>query len=393
MGIAALVVAAVLCLLALTAAPAFAATGSVGGTVTDSISHEPIEGVEVCAWGQATEGRCDPTPTGADGHYEIEGLEPGTYEVEFWADETGHVSVLETAIVESGEATILDAELEPGASISGIVRGEGGSGVAEIEVCAYPTGEEGRLRCGYTDSLGEYTIGGLSTGSYKVEFWAPEVNLAAQFFDHEDSWVGADVIHLNTGEQVEGVDADLVAGATISGTVTSASTGLPLEEIEVCTVRAAGGELWICGWTNEAGKYRLGHHAAGTYKVVFSPELSEFFDTEPELGAEDDGYPTQFWNGQSTLAAATPISLSTGQTVTGIDAKLGTPPPGAAPITSVPEPKSVKRKCRRGFQGKKVNGAFRCVKRKRHHHKPHRRHHRNHSHHASHGRVAAYLGR
>ena len=49
-------------------------------------------------------------------------------------------------------------------------------GLAKVEVCALKpykyeeTEYFGRVRCGYTNTSGQYTISGLENGSYKVEF-------------------------------------------------------------------------------------------------------------------------------------------------------------------------------------------------------------------------------
>jgi hypothetical protein len=342
----------------------------------------------VCAWEYAEENSgC--TVSDAEGEYRVEDLPPGTYEVEFWAGETGHWSKYETGIVEAGGTTVLDVELEPWASIGGVVRVEGGLvGAAGVEVCAYPVGEEGQGGCAETDSSGAYSIGRMTKGEYKVEFWSNEYNLAVQFYNHKDRWDDADLVHVAEGEAVEDVNADLVPGATITGTVTSASTGQPLDGIEVCTVEAPSGELWICGSTGEKGTYRLGRHSSGVYKVVFSPEATEFFESA-EPGEDDDGYPTQFWNDQSTLAAATPISLATGQSVTGVDAKLGPPSTVIPPVQVSPVLAQKPKKCGHGFQRRKIRGKFRCVER---HHAKHR-HRRHHRRHAGRGRVERFLGR
>jgi hypothetical protein len=120
--------------------------------------------------------------------------------------------------------------------------------------------------------------------------------------------------------------------------------------------------------------------SAGAYKVVFSPELWEFFPGEAFPGEDDDGYPTQFWSNQTTLAAASVLSLGVGGSAGAIDARLG--PPGVTPpivtrlipkkLTKHPT-KHPRKQCKRGFRHKKVRGKDRCVRahkhRRRHHHK------------------------
>jgi len=367
--------AALLCLAAV--APAAALAGSISGTVTDAGTAEPIEGVEVCAWmEEEAEEEWDfgCGYTAVDGTYAIPNLDPGNYFVEFWAGEQGYrTEYFEGIAVGSGD-TVLDAELALRASISGTVLAtKDGLPVEEVEVCAIDVEWNEYANCAWTGSDGTYSLP-LYEGEFKVEFWPGPSgrNLALQFYDHQDRWDDAGVLSLNEGESVSGIDAaDLAPGATLSGHVSDAS-GKPLEEIRVCSVYAPTGQLWICGWTGESGDYSIRFHSAGDYKAVFSPELREFF---PEAEPEDDGYPTEFWDNQTTLAAANLIPLSPGQTAGGINAQLGTlpaPPVITPPAANPPVVHHRKRKCRRGFRKKRVKGKVRCVK--VHKHRKHRKH-------------------
>jgi len=372
---------ALACLL-LAPAGAAAATGSIGGTVTDASTHEPIELASVCAWTVEEEGGgC--THTEEDGTYLLGGLKTGEYKVEFWSgggysfqyyDGKAHWSEADPVTVEAATTTGgIDAELAPAATIEGTVTAtEDGLGVEEVEVCAYPVSfsEESFYECGYSDSDGNYEIVGLNPGSYKVEFWPAYIgrNLAYQFYDHKFRYTEADVVSLAEGEHKTGIDADLPPGASIDGTVTSAS-GLPPEEMRVCSIDASTGKLTICTWTDGEGRYEIPMLPADDYKVVFSLEFWEFFPGEAFPGEDYDGLPTQFWNNQTTLAAANVLSLGAGGTATGIDARFGTAPPPFVTPASTPPPRK-HRKCPRGKRKKRVHGKVRCVRvhRHRHHH-------------------------
>lgn len=186
-------------------------------------------------------------------------------------------------------------------------------------------------------------------------------------------------------QELLGIDAALQKGGQIEGTVRLAATGAPLQGVKVCITEAT--EAWPLGClkTPASGRYRFTGLWAEAFKVVFSPEASELVEAE-SWEVTPDAYPTQWWNGRPSFAAATPIGAVPATTIGGIDGSLGPGPvavtsPAPAPVTPPatvvvkPKPKPKALKCRHGFVKKKVKGkADRCVKRhkpKRHHH-PHR---------------------
>jgi hypothetical protein len=385
-GSALLALAALLCVAALLPATASAVTTSISGTVTGEDTATGIEGVEVCATriGGAFLESCE--LTAADGTYLIDGLPAAEYEVWFYAGGTGYRSegYPDTIVVEVDPITGIDAELAPVSSITGTVtRSSDGAPVEEVEVCAWEWTTFEYAGCAWSGSDGSYRIEGLEPGEYGVEFWPYETgqDLVVQYFDRRDRWQEADPVSVGEGETVSDVDGVLDAGAIISGHVSSAANGAALAEIAVCAIDAPSSEPWECNWTDENGDYELRGLSKGQYKVVFSIDFEEWY--EEDFGEEeDDGYPTEFWNEQTTLAAANTINLATSQTVTGIDAHLGSPPPPppplmtpppAAPITS-PTVKPRAKHCRKGFKRKKVKGKVRCVKRKKHHRHRHHQH-------------------
>jgi hypothetical protein len=368
--------------------PAAALAGSISGTVTDAVTLEPIEEVEVCTFSLGGGEGWDCARTDAAGEYELEGLPEGEYVVEFWAPYLGYATEFydnktsweqaDPVAVGSEPVTGIDAALGPQPGITGTVtRSSDGEPVEEVEVCAWPLNpkvEGTSWECGYTQADGTYFVG-LEPGIYRVEFWpgGSGQNLALQFYDGKDRIGEGDNVTVEPGERTNGIDAELDPGATISGTVSSATSGVGLEEIRVCSIDAPSSVLWICTWTDPSGHYDLPFHSQGQYKVAFSLTLEEWFGEEVW---EDDGFATQFWNNQTTLAAANVIPLATGQAVGGIDARLGNSvaQPVVTPIAPAPPVVHPRRKhCRRGYVKKKVKGKVRCVKRHRHHRHHHHR--------------------
>ncbi|HEU4463214.1 MAG TPA: carboxypeptidase-like regulatory domain-containing protein, partial [Solirubrobacterales bacterium] len=71
--------------------PGLAMAGSISGTVTDATSHDPLAGIEVCAYPIAAGGSiCE--ATNAAGEYAIGGLASDQYRVGFRGQAQGYVT-------------------------------------------------------------------------------------------------------------------------------------------------------------------------------------------------------------------------------------------------------------------------------------------------------------
>ncbi|MGH2974135.1 MAG: MSCRAMM family protein [Solirubrobacterales bacterium] len=202
-GLLLLVVAAAGMLLGPTAASAIPA-GKIEGEVIDFVSKDGVEGAEVCAIDPGDFEYLACTATGPSGEYALSGLSDGTYIVEFWARSLGYAPQyfddkvsFEDAddVVIAGGATVsgVDAELKAGGKIEGRVTDSTTSvGIEEVEVCAFSHTVFGG--CAVTDGVGDYTIEGLATASYGVEFWAEFLGYETRFYDEEASADNADLI-------------------------------------------------------------------------------------------------------------------------------------------------------------------------------------------------------
>ncbi|HEX6665484.1 MAG TPA: hypothetical protein VF081_02685 [Solirubrobacterales bacterium] len=375
-------------------AVATAATGAIEGEVSAE-GGGPIGKVWACAYlvQDEEENGCD--FTGSDGLYAVTGLVAGKYKVEFWPESTSPPYVGEyyddeafwdeadeVEVKEGASTPGIDAELEEAATLEGEVRAASlGGAVEEFVVCAHPpTGGVQECKLGRPD--GTYTLTGLPAGEYKVQFTPSSTyNLLNQFYDHESSFEDADVVTVATGETKTGVDADLEQGAEIRGTVYSAATGTTLAGVTVCGLYLGAEEVWAlseCRFTSGGGSYALRGLWTDSYKVAFSSELKELFGEESFV-SEDDGYLTQFFNNQPTLASADPLSLAVPEVRVGVDAHLALShpssplqPPTISPALVKPKPRHrPPKRCRPGFRKKKVMGKRRCVKA----HKKHRHSH------------------
>ncbi len=183
---------------------------------------------------------------------------------------------------------------------------------------------------GYTNEHGKYTVTGLSPGEYKMFFDGEaggpvEKPYAGQWYTHEPSFAKATAVTVNPSETTTEINVSLEAAATVEGKVTSAATGgplgvviFPIEEPEAGVYETLGFAL-----ANEHGEYSytgFGHH--NSY-VQFSNFVEGVGRTCP-LGHQacQPFYAQQFFNSAATLAIATPLVLSPGETATEINAVL-----------------------------------------------------------------------
>lgn len=302
-----------------------ASAGSISGTVTDAVTHDPVALVPVCAvierFGEEEERFC--SQTDAAGEYEVGELVPGEYAVEFmpgtaglnylyeaWNDQRMWVAA-DPVTVEAGAVQNIDAELSEGGELKGrIVNALSGVPVGGVEVCAEPTHWEVEEGCAVSDPAGEYTIFGLGTDNYRVGFFAPEAfEFLKQYWNREPSILDADPVGVTVGAVTDDVDATLVPGARISGTVTDAITRVPLARVSACTFQATGNEyIGECGQTDTSGHYTIRRVPAGLYNVRFFPE--------------SDLYVGRWYTGDPCSLKPVAISAFAGQETSGIDVSL-----------------------------------------------------------------------
>jgi len=220
-------------------------------------------------------------------------------------------------------------------------------------------------------TTGAYTVNGLPAGEYKVEFTGPR-DYFVQYYDEASNLEDADALTLSADDTKTEVDAALVRGGSITGSVTAAATGEPAEAVSVCAFDDEE-VLRACDETGANGSYAVAPLETGDYRLQFWP-----FDEDVLL--------PEYYPGRPSLAEATPIHVVQGEAVTGKDAALlapikPTPPPSVVPIFSTPPPPleffqaepTMRHRlhCKKGFRKRRVKGKVRCVKvhRKRHHHR------------------------
>jgi hypothetical protein len=107
-------------------------------------------------------------------------------------------------------------------------------------------------------------------------------------------------------EVTEAVNAEMVAGGQISGIVTAAGSGTPVEDIKVC---ANKGVVPVqCAITNSSGEYTI-------LRLVEAEYVVEFY-------SPSGGYATQYYDDKSSPLTATKVPVKAGHATSGIDASM-----------------------------------------------------------------------
>ena len=312
--------------------------GNIEGHVTAANGVSPLPGINVQPYRQVVfsfgsyfeyvSGVWDTTD--ASGNFSLTGLTGGNYRIQFtdpagdYARETfNDVSVSPSvggtivSVTDTGTTSGVNVSLAAAAHIEGTVTAStGGAPISGAAVRAYrwAGSDYEYVSEAATDVSGDYSIGGLPAGLYRVRFedaiGALVTEVYSNFFG--EVWEGGQTLSLSAAQTATGIDAALDAASSISGNVTAEAGGAPLAGIGVFLYRWTG-TYW--GWqtstdTDAAGDYQFTGLPSGSYRIqfydFFATYVGESYDDV--LGEAAD--------------VGTDIALGTGMDVTGIDAAL-----------------------------------------------------------------------
>jgi 5-hydroxyisourate hydrolase-like protein (transthyretin family) len=308
-------------------ASADTSTGSLGGTVTN-LAQQTIAGIQVTATNVDT-GNSYSGVSGSDGTYVVGGVPAGSYQVLFSPNNSqgqdyvyqyypgkSNAAAAQAVTVGAGQAVSnVNATLATGATVSGKVTDAAtGAPVSGVYVYVYDYGNYGpnHVNTYYTttDSTGAWSLTGYPTGLYQVQF-TPRygVNYAAQYWNAVTPKDPPTPVTLTAGSTTSNINAALKPGGQISGTVTNGMTGAPAQGVYVSALDNSGNQF-ASTTTDSSGHYTLsGLSPSASYRVEYFPPTGSTLAVE-------------FYRGGASLAAATPVAVTLGQTTPNIDETL-----------------------------------------------------------------------
>lgn len=215
--------------------------GSIAGQVTNVSTGAPLSGVRVDIESLVNPEDDFRTVTEANGDYRVANLEPGRYEITAFSAEGEYLSQSLSILLAEGEEHTVNIHLSEGGKITGTVTNAyTHAGLEKIGVYAYIPGQGGREAS--TNTKGEYTITGLSSGAYDVEYYweyneaeekeyekAPAYipKYITQYYNGQTSQATANTVSVGEGNTTSGVNVAMVPSAP-HNTAAPAITGTAL---------------------------------------------------------------------------------------------------------------------------------------------------------------------
>ena len=178
-----------------------------------------------------------------------------------------------------------------------------------------------------TDASGNYTVGGLATGSYRAHVNASAQNVPIQYYDGSATAEGATSVPVTDSFDTGGIDFIVPTAGSITGTVKD-GLDAAIPGAEVWASRFDSGSGGRGAIVDGNGSYTIVGLAQGQYRV--------------QAFAGDQGFSTEYYLNAAAFDLATPVFVTSSNTTTAINFTLaaggsiaGTVTDGTDPIAGV----------------------------------------------------------
>jgi hypothetical protein len=229
-------------------------TGSISGTVTSAASGAGLGNVFVSAFGETFESKSASTePTG---HYSLKGLAPGHYTLSFSPSGGEYLAQSGEATVTEAGVAVVNASLKQSGKISGrVTDAYTHNGLGKINVFAFIQGGGGFGEA-TTNENGEYTVTGLSSGSYKIGYaWQPSEaefkefentrlipKYLTQYFNGQPTIAAANTVGVSEGSTTSGINVAMVPSAPVNTSPPAISGATAVGSLLTCSTGSWTGE-------------------------------------------------------------------------------------------------------------------------------------------------------
>jgi hypothetical protein len=267
-----------------------------------------------------------------NGAFSFSGITPDEYTLQAYAEvageyliqyygQTNDVDDAQTFAVQSGMETRVDVVLKRYATLSGLVTGPSGRGVADVTVSAYRADGDKRYEAyGTSDEFGRYTIRNLEPGTYYVRFGQPRDNpdqLVGEWFGDSDDRASSKTVTISQwGQASLGTNAALAAGSSLAGRITGLNGGVGGVRVSIKPVGEGADAISQQSVSTDAfGYYSIPSIDPGSYKV----EIYTYSESAP-------AYERRWAGGSGSEETATVFVAKRGVAMTPVNVQLSVSP-------------------------------------------------------------------
>ncbi len=314
--------------------------GQITGMVTAADGGDPLVEVDIDIY--TDEGYYDSyTSTDASGVYTTTGMASGSYKMyispwftgdsneyaqEYYNNRTNRDDADLIQVTQPNLVPGIDVQLALGGSISGrVTAADSASGLEYVYVDVDGIENDFWLYS-ETDSAGNYTVYGVPSGIYEVDFYpyGDSQDYVFEYYNDQLYWDQATPVTVTAPAALTSIDAELALGGKIECNVKAEDTNTPLEGAYTEAYDSQG-YYRDSDFTDEDGNCVLRGLPSEDYKVYFS---SYSFNTYDACMVTTTYYAEEYYDDQPDLDSADPITVLAPNTVTGINALLsiGAPP-------------------------------------------------------------------